>query len=178
MQLVLFSDSFHLSASSDAEKRDWISKLQELIPRSSYDESDQLQMAALEKDTETFDIEYCPGSSQEPISLERRGNLTVSGPLSSKVQEGSVLSHIGGEPAMMMGYDQVVTEISRSKTPLELSFQLSPRMMGWLTLYEHENQTRMSGMVRKKHKKSKQGEFLYPALVPCNYIQNMLYSKY
>ena len=141
-KLVLFSDSIHLNASSEAERGEWIYTLQKLIPRSSYDKTDPLQYASLEKDTETFDTEFHSESSPG-ILLERRGNWAmaalVSESLSRKVCQGSVLSHIGGEPAMMMGFDSVVTALSYWKPPLKLSFILSPRKMGWLTYRRKEN---------------------------------------
>ena len=62
----------------------------------------------------------------------------VSETLSRKVCQGSVLYQIEGEPAMMMGFDSVVTKLGFWKAPLQLSFLLSPRKMGWLTLMVKE----------------------------------------
>jgi len=57
-ELVLFSSSLHLSAASEAEKAEWIYILQAQIPMSNYDESDQLQAAALGQDLEYATVEF------------------------------------------------------------------------------------------------------------------------
>jgi hypothetical protein len=57
-ELVLFSTSLHLSAASEAEKAEWIYILQSQIPLSNYDESDQLQAAALRHDLEYATEEF------------------------------------------------------------------------------------------------------------------------
>jgi len=115
--------------------------LQKLIPKSSYDECDPLQVASLEKNVEVYDTQFYSETSPG-ILLERRGNWAiaalVSESLSRKVCQGSVLSKIGGDPAMMMGFDSVVTALSYCKPPLQLTFTLSPRKMGWLTLMVKE----------------------------------------
>ena len=141
-QLVLFSDSVHLSASSDAERGEWIFLLQKLIPRSSYDEGDPLQAAAMRKDVEVVEAEFF-SSSSPGVLLERRGNFAVAGlvseSLSRRVCQGSVLSKIEGKPAIMMGFEAVVTALSYWNPPLRLSFSLMPKKMGWLTLMVREN---------------------------------------
>lgn len=95
-QLVLFSDSTHLCASSDAERGEWIFVLQKLIPRTSYDKSDALQVASLDKAAETHDIEFRSETSPG-ILLERRGNWAiaalVSEALSRKVSKVSLSHH-------------------------------------------------------------------------------------
>lgn len=163
IQLVLFSDSVHLSASSDAERAEWMHLLQTLIPRSSYDERDPLQAAALEKEVEACDTTfYC--ESSPGILLERRGNWAiaalVSESLSRTVRQGSVLSKIEGNPVMMIGFDSVITSLSYWQPPLKLSFQLSPRKMGWLTLLVKEGRRNWLN-IRSKSKTNEMvwGEF-------------------
>lgn len=140
-QLVLFSDSLHLGARDDASRDEWIRFLQLVVPRTQYDQSDPLQVASLEKEVESFDTLFHSESSPG-ILLERRGNWAiaalVSESLSRKVCRGSLLSSISGEPAIMMGFDEVVKALSNWTAPLQLSFQLSPRKMGWLNLMVKE----------------------------------------
>ncbi|KAL7543078.1 hypothetical protein ACHAXR_012395 [Thalassiosira sp. AJA248-18] len=156
-ELVLFSESIHLKASSDAERGEWLFVLQKLIPMSSYDEGDPLQVASLEKEPEVFDTEFHSESSPG-ILLERRGNWAiaalVSESLSRKVCQGSVLSKIEGEPILMTGFDSVVTKLGYWKAPLRLTFQLSPRKMGWLTLMVKEKGRSWLTMKGPKHKTS------------------------
>ncbi|KAL3787826.1 hypothetical protein ACHAW5_003578 [Stephanodiscus triporus] len=140
-ELVLFSDSLHLSARDDTARDEWIYFLQKILPQTSYDQSDALQVASLEKEVEVFDVQFHSESSPG-ILLERRGNWAiaalVSESLSRKVCRGSLLSRIAGEPAMMMGFDEVIKALSNWKPPLQLTFYLSPRKMGWLTLMVKE----------------------------------------
>lgn len=115
--------------------------MQKILPQTSYDQSDALQAASLEKEVEVFDVQFHSESSPG-ILLERRGNWAiaalVSESLSRKVCRGSLLSRIAGEPAMMMGFDEVIKALSNWKPPLQLTFYLSPRKMGWLTLMVKE----------------------------------------
>ncbi len=115
--------------------------MQQTLPRTSYDQNCTLQVASLEKEVEVFDTQFHSESSPG-ILLERRGNWAiaalVSDSLSRKVCRGSLLSRIGGKPAMMMGFDEVVKALSNWKPPLQLSFYLSPRKMGWLNLMVKE----------------------------------------
>jgi len=145
-QLVLFSDSIHLSALSDSERGEWIFLLEKLIPRSKYDQSDPLQAASLVNDVEELEAEFHSESSPG-ILLERRGNWAiatlVSESLSRKVSQGSVLSAISGQPTLMMGFDNIVNALSLWKPPLRLSFKLSPRKMGWLMLMTNEKGRRL-----------------------------------
>jgi hypothetical protein len=116
--------------------------LQQTLPRTRYDQNCTLQVASLEKEAEVFDTQFHSESSPG-ILLERRGNWAiaalVSDSLSRKVCRGSLLSRIGGKPAMMMGFDEVVKALSNWKPPLRLSFYLSPRKMGWLNLIVKES---------------------------------------
>jgi hypothetical protein len=115
--------------------------LQKILPRTSYDQNCKLQVASLEKEVEVFDAQFHSESSPG-ILLERRGNWAiaalVSESLSRKVCRGSLLSRIGGKPAIMMGFDEVVKALSNWKPPLQLTFHLSPRKMGWLNLMVKE----------------------------------------
>ena len=72
---MFFSDSIHLSASSDAERGEWIFVLQKLIPRSCYDECDPLQVASLEKDPEVFNTEFHSESS--PGKVEKKKIILI-----------------------------------------------------------------------------------------------------
>ncbi|KAL7547585.1 hypothetical protein ACHAWF_010873 [Thalassiosira exigua] len=154
-ELVLFSDSIHLSASSDAERGEWIFILQKLIPRSTYNEEDPLQAASLEKDLEVLDTEF-QSETSPGILLERRGNWAiaalVSESISRRVCQGSVLSKIEGEPFLLQGFDSVVSKLGYWKAPLTLSFVLSPRKMGWLTLLTKERNRSWFNMVGRKRK--------------------------
>jgi hypothetical protein len=115
--------------------------LQKILPRTNYDHSDPLQVACLEKEVEVYDTQFHSESSPG-ILLERRGNWAiaalVSESLSRKVCRGSLLARIAGEPAIMMGFDKVVKALSNWKPPLQLTFHLSPRRMGWLNLIVKE----------------------------------------
>lgn len=143
-ELVLFSDSIHLSAFSDFERGEWVCFLEKLIPRSNYDQSNPLQMASLDNDVEELEVEF-HSESDPGILLERRGNWAiatlVSESLSRKVCQGSVLSGISGLPTLLTGFD--VNALAFWKPPLRLSFKLSPRKMGWLTLMTNEKGRRL-----------------------------------
>lgn len=152
-QLVLFSDSIHLNASTDSERSEWLFLLEKLIPRTKYDVSNPLQMASLEKDVEVFEVEIHSESSAEiGVSLEQRGNWAVaalvSESLSRKVCPGSVLSEISGQSTLMMGFEKVVKTLALRKPPLQLGFKLSPRKMGWLMLMINERGQRL---IRRRH---------------------------
>ena len=156
-QLVLFSDSIHFCAASDGERGEWMYVLQRLIPRSKYDESDSLQLASLEKDPEVFVTEFTDDCSPG-LLLERRGNWAiaalVSETLSRKVCPGSVLSRIGDEEVTIKGFDAIVTALSYWTPPLRLTFILSPRKMGWLTLMVKQPSAWWNTMIGKRRKAS------------------------
>ncbi len=118
--------------------------LEELIPRSNYDQSNPLHMASLENDVEELEVEF-HSESDPGILLERRGNWAiatlVSESLSRKVCQGSVLSGISGLPTLLTGFD--ANALAFWKPPLRLRFKLSPRKMGWLTLMTNEKGRRL-----------------------------------
>lgn len=139
--------------------------MQLVVPRTQYDQSDPLQVASLEKEIESFDTQFHSESSPG-ILLERRGNWAiaalVSESLSRKVCRGSLLSSISGEPAIMMGFDEVVKALSNWTAPLQLSFQLSPRKMGWLNLMVKEGGRRR--LTKGRHSSNESWEKVYATL--------------
>ena len=161
----MFSDSLHLGARDDASRDEWIRFLQLVVPRTQYDQSDPLQVASLEKEIESFDTLFHSESSPG-ILLERRGNWAiaalVSESLSRKVCRGSLLSSISGEPAIMMGFDEVVKALSNWTAPLKLSFRLSPRKMGWLNLMVKERGRRR--LIKGRHSSHESWEKVYATL--------------
>ena len=127
-----------------------------------------MQVSSLEKDVEVFDTEFYSETSPG-IMLERRGNWAiaalVSESLSRKVCQGSVLAKVGGERALLVGFDSVVTALSYWKPPLQLSFHLSPRQMGWLTLMIKENRKSWLSMARWKRNTSDEAAWGEPTFV-------------
>ena len=110
---------------------------------------------------ESTSIEFCPKKS--PIPIERCGNWAVaSNVISNEVYPGSVLSHVRDEPVMMMGYDAVAALLSYWKPPLQLTFQIQPRLTGWLTLIAKEKGKGF--MSKSKQKQSKSIAFLLEML--------------
>jgi hypothetical protein len=154
-----------MSARDDSARDEWIFFLQKILPRTSYDHSDPLQVACLEKEVEVYDTQFHSESSPG-ILLERRGNWAiaalVSESLSRKVCRGSVLARIAGEPAIMMGFDKVVKALSNWKPPLQLTFHLSPRKMGWLNLIVKERGGRR--WIGGKHSSTISWEKVYATL--------------
>jgi len=136
-ELVLFSTSLHLQASSEAEKAEWIYILQAQIPLSHYDESDQLQAAALGTDLEYSTVEFHCDTSPG-LLLEKRGSFCmttiVSENISRTVCTGSILSLIEDTSIIMEDFDSIIKLLNKWNPPLKLTFALSPRKMGWLTL--------------------------------------------
>ena len=160
-ELVLFSTSLHLSASSEAEKAEWVYILQSQIPLSNYDESDQLQAAALGQDLEYSTVEfYCDTSPG--LLLEKRGSFcmttVVSENISRTVCTGSILSLIEDTSIIMEDFDSIIKLLSEWKPPLKLSFALSPRKMGWLQLMKPPSTTPWKdAMIGRKNKRSNSG---------------------
>ena len=136
-ELVLFSTSLHLQASSEAEKAEWIYILQSQIPLSNYDENDQLQTAALGTDLEYATVEfYCDTSPG--LLLEKRGSFYMATLVSQKISRtictGSILSNIQDASVITEDFDSIIKLLNEWNPPLKLKFALSPRKMGWLTL--------------------------------------------
>lgn len=142
-EVVLFSESIHLAASSDTEKSEWMYVLHRLIAQSSYDLNDPLQAASLERVPTDFPIEFqC--SSAPGLILDRRGHFAmasvVSESLSRKVSRGSILSSIDEDNSIVLkGFDYALSKLSTWKAPFQLTFWLSPQKMGWLTMMVTDN---------------------------------------
>jgi hypothetical protein len=136
-EVVLFSESLHLAASTDTEKTEWMFLIQQVIPCSHYDFNDPLQAASFERKLNDFDVQF-ESEKQPGVILERRGNwalaAVVSDQLSRKVSQGSMLSYVGGQSVALTGFDSVVSKLSLWNSPLNLTFWLSPQKMGWLTM--------------------------------------------
>ena len=156
---MLFSESIHLNADSEADKEEFVFLLEKLIPRSKYDQSNPLQMASLENDVDVLDAVFHSESSPG-ILLERRGNWAiatlVSESLSAKISQGSVLFSIGDLQTLMMGFDEIVKALALWKPPLRLRFLLSPSKMGWLMLMTNQKGRRF---VRRNNSSKAWGEF-------------------
>lgn len=164
-ELVLFSDSIHLCATSSSERGEWIHCLEQLVPRSRYDESDPLQVASLERQVEIQDADF-HSESDAGLMLERRGNWAiaalVSESLSRKVCQGSVLAKVANQSVLLVGFDSVVSTLSYWQPPLQLCFLLSPRKMGWLNLMVKERTSwiKMLGNKRKSADETMWGELV------------------
>ena len=161
-EIVLFSTSLHLQASSEAEKAEWVYILQSQIPLTNYDESDQLQAAALETDLEYATAEFHSDTSPG-LLLEKRGSFCMVALVSQKISRtvctGSILSLIEDTSVITEDFDSKIKLLSEWKPPLKLSFVLSPRKMGWLTLMAKPPSTTpwKDAMIGRKNKRSNSG---------------------
>lgn len=141
-EIVLFSESLHLAADCETDRSEWLSMIHQLTPKCTYDMNDPLQAASFERELNDYPIEF--QSTKEPgVILERRGNwaiaTVVSESLSRKISQGSMLSKIEGQPVVLNGFDSAASMLSMWRSPLRLSFWLSPQKMGWLTMMTSEN---------------------------------------